>query len=503
MTERRAIFAAYAFAACAAALLYIPTVRFGFAYDDTIVVETHPQVIGQDWGAILTSPYHVGSSVRVPTGAYRPLTIASLAANHAATGLNAWSYHLVNVLLHTLATVLVLALGRTMGLTPPAAMVGALAFAVHPVHVEAVANVAGRAELLSTVLALAAFVVYARARQSGDRFPASAALAFSVLLGCAAFAKENVVTLLGVVVLFEAQHARRLRGALLPVAAALAPVALYIAARWVVLGGLGLVPGAVTPIENPVAGLRGLSRVATLLDVFGRAVSLVVTPIRLSPDYGFAEIRPSLSLTAPGPIVGVALVFALLAAVVYAWRRAPLVAFLLASAFVTYTITSNAVILIGTVLGDRLLYLPSVFACLLAGATFGAIAQRLGRTTAYAMAGTILTLFAARSHFYAEKWKDDPTLFEYAARVAPASVRNLGSWGALLAERGRLDEARAVLDRAVAIAPDFIPNRLNRGATELSAGDLNAAEADARRVLELEPGNPLARLQLDAVARRR
>lgn len=497
--------AAYRFllVAAVAALLYLPTVRFGFAYDDAIVVETHPQVTGHAWRAIAVSPYHVGRDVRVQTGAYRPLTIASLAANHLATGMHAWSYHLVNVLLHALVAALVLGLGEAIGLGAMAALAGALLFAVHPVHVEAVANVAGRGELLSTVLAVAALLVYVRARSATDRVSASSAAAVAVLLAAAAFAKENVVTLVGVVALWELLRVKRFRGAALPLLAVVVPVALYVAARWAVLGGLGLAPGAVTPMENPIVGLTGTPRLATVLAVFGRAVSLVVTPLRLSPDYGFAEIVPSPSLLAPGPIVGLTLLVAMVAAIVLTWRRAPLVAFLIASFLATDAIVSNAVILIGTVLGDRLLYLPSVFVCLLAGLGAGAVARSVGRKTAYACLAVILTVFAARSFLYAETWKDDATLFEYAARVAPNSVRGVGSWGALLAERGRLDEARPILDRAVALAPDFIPNRLNRGAAALAAGDLDAAEADARRVLELDPGNAVATAQLRAIEARR
>ena len=188
--------------------------------------------------------------------------------------------------------------------------------------------------------------------------------------------------------------------------------------------------------------------------------------------------------------------------IAFSWRRAPRVAFLLGSAVVTYAIVSNAFVIIGTVLGDRLMYLPSVFACILFGLAASAAAGRVGRRAAAIGVGVVLLALAARSATYVAVWRNDATLFEYAARVAPRSVRALGGWGGELLAAGRLDKARAVLDRAVAIAPDFIPNRLNRGAAALSAGDLDAAAADARRVLQLEPGNAAATRLLAAIAER-
>ena len=502
MTRRSAILACCTVAACAAALLYLSTTRYDFAYDDPSVVLRHPLVTGEAWRAIATSPYHVGSDVRVQTGAYRPLTIASYAANHAVSGESPWSYHLVNVLLHALAAALVVVFAVELGLTPGAALAGALVFAVHPVHVEAVANVAGRAELISTVLALLSLVAYARARLT----------AFALLLGAALFAKENTVAILGVIALWEAVRpaphggggARaRLRAAAKPLAAAAVPIAAYLAARAAVLGGITLAPGSVTSIENPVLGLPPAAHAATVLAVFGRAASLILTPVRLSPDYGYAEIAPHTSFLEPGPLVGGALLLGLLLLIASCWRRAPRVAFLVGSALATYAIVSNAFVIIGTVLGDRLMYLPSVFACILFGLAASAAAARVGQRAAAVGVGVVVVALAGRSATYVAAWRNDATLFEYAARVAPRSVRALGGWGGELAAQGRLEEARGVLDRAVAIAPDFIPNRLNRGAVALSTGDLEAAATDAGHVLALEPGNALAKLQLAAVARRR
>ena len=501
MTGRRALLVRCTVAACAATLLYLGTTRFDFAYDDATVIETHPQVTAHAWGAILTSPYHVGENVRVQTGAYRPLTIASLAANHIVSGTSPWSYHLVNVLLHALAAALVVALAAELGLTAGGSLAAALAFAVHPVHVEAVANVAGRAELLSTALALLGLVAYARGRLT----------AFALSFGTALFAKENVVTILGVVALWEALRPApdgrgslptRALAAAKPLMAAAVPIAAYLIARSAVLGGLVLAPGGVTTIENPVVGLSPVSHAATVLAVFARAVSLLLTPVRLSPDYGFAEIAAEPSLIGPGPIVGGALLLGLILVVALTWRRAPLVAFLVGSMLITYAIVSNAFVLIGTVLGDRLMYLPSVFACILFGLGASAASRRVGRRATIVAVGVVLVALAGRAAAYVPTWRNDATLFEYAARVAPRSVKAVGGWGGELMAQGRLDEARAVLDRAVAIAPDFIPNRLNRGAAAFSSGDLDAAAADARRVLALDPGNPIATRLLTAIAER-
>ena len=483
-------------------MIYASTLGFGFAYDDATVVTRHPLVEAEAWGEIIRSAYHVGTDVRVQTGAYRPLTIASLAANHAVSANRPWSYHLVNVLLHAFASALVVLLAAQFGATLGSALVGGLAFAVHPVHVEAVANVAGRAEVLSGVLALAALLAYTHRRL----------LTFALLLGAALFAKENVVTVFGVVALWEAlrpthpgtdQVAARARAAALPLLAALVPIAVYLSARFAVLGGFGLAAGSVTAIENPILGLSGIPRAATVLSVFGRAVSLALTPVRLSPDYGFAEIAPSVSFLAPGPILGGLFLLVLTGLVVVCWRRAPRVAFLVGAALVTYSIVSNAFVLIGTVLGDRLLYLPSVFACILFGLVASAATRNRGRLVSVLAVGMVLSALAVRSLTYASVWRDDETLFAYAARVAPRSVRALGGWAEILLEQRRFEDARAVLDRAVAIAPDFIPNRLNRASANLSAGDLDAAEADARHVLTLDANNVFAKRQLGAVERLR
>lgn len=484
-----------------AVFLYLPSLSFGFVYDDAAVVERQSQVTGQAWGAILVSPYHVGPDERVATGLYRPLTILSLALNHALSGLRPWSYHLVNVVLHALAALLVLEAADALRAPPLAGLTGAILFAVHPVHVEAVANVSGRAELLSTVFALAALVAYLRSARRADTFDAKGAVLVALFTAAAVFSKENALTLLGIVALWELLQSASWRRKAIGLASLAFPIVVYLAARALVLGRLSLPPTAVTPIENPIVGLAAVPRAATVLGVFTHAVSLVLTPVRLSPDYGFADTMALPSLASIEALTGAVLLFAIAGGVIVAWKRAPLVAFALGGAVTAYAIVSNAFVVIGTILGDRLLYFPSVFVCLALGLAAAWCAESgRPRSAVFAVAAVAL-VFTVRSAIYVPKWKSDDTLFEYAARAAPASVRCVGAWGARLAERGDLVDGRRLLDRAVTLAPDFIPNLLNRAAAAMAAGDLDAARRDATHVLELDPDDAVARRQLAAIGK--
>lgn len=90
---------------------------------------------------------------------YRPLTVLTYRWNFALAGLKAWTYHLVNVLLHTFVVYLFYQFSRRF-LNPSGSLAAALLFALHPVHVEAVTGVVGRAELLSAVFVFASLLTY-------------------------------------------------------------------------------------------------------------------------------------------------------------------------------------------------------------------------------------------------------------------------------------------------------------------------------------------------------
>ncbi|HEV7590647.1 MAG TPA: hypothetical protein VGO40_21235, partial [Longimicrobium sp.] len=150
--RRRLPLALLAGVALLAVLVYANALKNGVAIDDEYIVLRNPAVRGfSHLHDLLLGPYWPQS-----TELYRPVTLVSFAVDWALTGGSIAWMHAVNVLLHAAAAALVaLLVWRLRGGATAAACAGAV-FAVHPVHVEAVANLVGRAELLATVLVLAA-----------------------------------------------------------------------------------------------------------------------------------------------------------------------------------------------------------------------------------------------------------------------------------------------------------------------------------------------------------
>ena len=184
----------------------------GFVYDDVQVIQKNQRIHRlDDLPALLSAPFW-GSDYR--TNAYRPATSLVFALDWAGGGGRPVAFHATNVAVHLAVVALVLLLASRV-LTPSGSLVAALWFAVHPVHVEAVANGVGLAELLAAagyLGALAAYLADGAADAAGVRGgPHRAWLTAAVLAASAvAFgAKENAITLPAVLLLGDAWQARQ------------------------------------------------------------------------------------------------------------------------------------------------------------------------------------------------------------------------------------------------------------------------------------------------------
>jgi hypothetical protein len=434
-----------------------------FAYDDRYIIEKNASTPDlRHWWNVFASSYW-------PRGlggdGYRPLTMLFYRIEWAAGRHAPWIFHAVNILLYAACAVLVYFIARRL-LPGWAAWVTAALFAVHPVHVEAVAGAVGQSEQLVAVTLLLAVLVYLDARARGDLRPRTMG-AVALLYAASCFSKEHAIVLPAILAAAELlviddprpprERVRRLR----PLYLGLTLVAVaFVAVRSLVLSDHGI--GGFAPF-TPFSTLHisNGNRALTALGVVPEWIRLLYWPMHLSAEYGPPDIQ-----IAQGPglwqLPGLLLLVAILTLGVVLWRRQRVISFGIAIVCITLAPSSNFVIPAGIVLAERTLFLPSVGAMLIVGGLLTTIAGRLrarGELThgltrsAAALLAVALLTGAVRSAARTTVWRDNDTLFERMIADAPQTYRAhymLGAWD-FENKRKRLGELQ--YRRALALFP--------------------------------------------------
>jgi Flp pilus assembly protein TadD len=447
---------AYAIALGVALAASVTSLRNGFVYDDVPAILQDQRVHSlHHIPALLSEPYW---DPTYANSGYRPATSVLFAVDWALGGGRPVVFHATNVLLHLAVVALVLALGSLV-LTPAGALVAALWFAVQPVHVEAVANAVGAAELLAAAGYLGAVLAYVKDGDEGATGPPRGVrrgvLVLAVLAGAAiAFgAKEHALTLPAVLLLADAWRARargepvrvRLGRHALLLCGVLALALGYLVARSHAVGG----PFA-TGIAAP--GLQGQS-------VWGRSLIMapaaltwlrwMVFPLHLSADYLPNAFVPRATF-GPPQVAGF-LVITLLGLCAYAARkRAPGVTIGIVWTIITASVAANIVVPTGVLLGERLAYLPSVGVALVAGAGWEMLpAHRLR----WPLTAAVLALLAARSLVRIAVWHDEQGFLKALVRDAPDSYRTHWGLGAVAFKAGDFAGGEREMQAAIRINP--------------------------------------------------
>jgi len=394
-------------------------------------------------------------------GLYRPLVTLSYGLDASLGAGTPWVGHGTNLLLHALCVAGVLALLLRLGVSAAVALGAALLFAVHAVHTEVVANIAaGRPELLATSLALAALLLHGvgPAPSSQHRAHQAGALGLFVL---ALLSKESAVALPVLVLLLEwLPSGGRLATALRRSAPYWAVALAYGALRVALLGWEGARPQP-APIDNPLVLLAAPQRLWAALSVSLHSLGLLLLPLRLSYDYSYAALSPPAGLGSASGLATLALLVATAAGSAWAMRiPAARAGILLALA--PYFVVSNWAVPIGTILGERLLYFPSIGFCLAAAALLERGVERLplgaaGRRRCFALGVALVCgLHGLRALQRIPVWRSDRSLFLHDVRVVPGSAKAQTNAGSVLLAEGRPEAALAHFQAAIAIgAPGF------------------------------------------------
>jgi hypothetical protein len=475
--------------ACAAlaVLLFLPSVRGGFAYDDVQIIVENPAF--QTWSALFASlvePYWPGPE-GAGFGLWRPLTTFLLGAQRLLFGEAAWAFHGVNVALHGVVTGLVVWVGARL-LPLAVAIAAGLVFAVHPVHTEAVANVVGVAELGAAAALLLALGIFARDALIADEprcLAPSRVAAVTGLYLVACLTKESAIVLPALLVALEAWRYRLPLAdwAAMPKRHAGLYAALTVCAIAVLLGRATVLDGATTP--TPALGaalLVEIPRIHTLGEIWWQYGRLLTVPLWLSPDYT-PGVVPVTTVWTPRAVVGVVGALTMLGVAWWSERTredGPRVASLAVAWFViTVLPVANVVFVTGVLVAERTLYLPSVGTAWVLGGV-GAWAWRRSAVMRLVPAAVVL-VWATTVLLHVPVWRDTASVFGHMVRTVPESGRS--QW--VLADEalvsGRTGDAIDAYARALSRLGGEIPF-LTRSAGRLhQAGVVGPARALALR----------------------
>ena len=481
---------------------YSNSFQSGLVLDNASIIGQDPRIrkaSAQSIESILKGGYRYNNP---KVGLYRPLTTMSYLMNYATfgNGPRPDGYHWVNLALHCVNVALVYAIGIIVfGETAPAFALAVL-WGLHPLLTESVTNIVGRADLLAALGVLGGLLCYVKASTSSRR---SWMVWLAGLMGAQTvgiFSKESAVVLPGVILLYHL--AWNGRAGWRKSAAAFAAMALPLAAFFYLPAQFHQ-HMTIPPADNPLVNAGFWTARLTAFKVIGEFLWLFLWPARLSADYSFnavplfggnafnwENIKALLGLAV---CVSAAALIAVLAVRARRVERPAL--FFLAFFFLALSPTSNLVVLIGSIMAERFLYLPSVGLAGLVAAVICVLGRedllrrRINPRVAWAAVLFVSLVLAARTHARNADWKDELSLWSSAVNAVPGSAKahyNLAK--ALEPLPNRLPEAIAEYRESLRIDGDHadVHNNLANALSAI-AGRMPEAIAEYQAAMRLQP----------------
>jgi protein O-mannosyl-transferase len=438
----------------------------GFVYDDLPMVARSSRVHTlARWWEVFGSAYWPPAWGNMH---YRPVTVLSFAVQWALGNGSTIVFHSLNIALYLATCLAVLRLAQLV-LPATAAWTVAALFAVHPVHVEAVANVVGQSELLVALCSALAVGSYVRRRITSRGLTPGSTAAIGGLYAIACFSKEPGFLLAGLLVAAEltvvgarlepGRRALRVRArelwAIYGVCVAIAIG--YLFARRAVLGRFG------DEANVLVWRLSQKELLLTMLGVVPEWARLLLWPAHLAADYSPPRI-PLLAAPTPAVLSGVVILAGAVAIAVAGWRlRTRVATFGLLWFAITIFPVSNVFVLAGVLLSERSLFLPSIGVMLALGPIWAWTAARIStlrRPSSIVVAASagvalavVLMLGAVKSASRSRVWRSTDTFYSQIVEDSPLSYRAQQAYGTWLFMKGRRAEGEKHLRIAIAMFP--------------------------------------------------
>jgi tetratricopeptide (TPR) repeat protein len=419
-------------------LLYANTLGHGFVLDDQILINQNtftqqgisgiPGIFSKDsfYGYL----HMEGKETMVAGGRYRPLSVALFAIVFQVFGLHAFVFHLLTVLLFA-ATCVVLyqTLRRLLQGHAESDLVAGIAtvlFAAHPVHTEVVANIKGCDEILSLLGSLAALWCLLKAIDTG-KSTWNILAGFVFFLAC--LSKENAVTFVVVAPLalwfFRPVSGGGIVRQAWPMWTAFL---LFFVIRGTILhwnfgveGNEWMNNPFLKSVSGQMVACSPFEKLATILFTLGKYALLLVFPHPLTHDYYPKHIE-LMGFSSPWVLLSLALYAAAGWYALSGFRKKDPVRFGILFFAITLSIASNLVFPIGTFMGERFLFMPSIGFCLIV-ATLLTRLEGPARRPAMVALGIIVALFSLKTIIRNPAWASNEALFIADMNVSANSAK--------------------------------------------------------------------------------
>jgi len=420
----------------------------------------------------------------VPDMGWFPLAWLSHMVDVELYGLNPRGHHLTNVAWHVAATLLLFALlFRTTRAPWPSAFVAAL-FALHPAHVESVAWVAERRDVLSAFFGFLSLLMYAEyvSRRHIAFYLSSLG---SFMLGL--MSKPMLVTFPVVMLLLDYWPLNRYR--LAEKGQGVKPQKIFARAlgeKTPFFAGalLSVALALSTPSREEIVSIPVSERLANATTAYLKYLGKLFWPTDLAVFYPFPETIPAWQVIGSLLFLLAATIAALLAG-----RRHPYVV----TGWLWYLITLLPVLGLVQIstyaIADRYTYLPATGLFIAGAWALPALCDKLPYRREVLALLTVFIVSASTIMTWRQLgvWQNSITLYAHAMSVTPGNILAHNNLGLSLAEEGRLDEAIAEFRKAVALSPDFVEGYNNLGLALAERGALDEAIREYGKALTKRP----------------
>ncbi len=471
--------------------LYASTVRFDYALDDTMVITGNKFTqrgfdgIGDIFRYESFRGYFGEQKNLLEGDRYRPLSIATFAAEVGIFGKgNKAAGHFINILLYVLTAILMFRVLLFMfpnrnkkedesKISPffTVPFIATALFIAHPLHVEVVANIKGRDEILSLLGELG--TLYFTFRYLNDKTPKYLIASFAAFL-VGIFSKESAITFLAVVPLTAHFFTNATYGEKIKVTLPIIIGTLFYLMMRVNAIGYLLDDKEVTDLmNNPFYGMSLGDRLATIFYTLLLYLKLHIFPHPLTHDYYPFHI-PQMTWTDWQSLLSLALHIGLVAVILRGWKKRTVWAYAAAFYIITLSIVSNLVVSVGTFMNERFVYHASLGFCIaeayLLMVVLGKNKENNKNVLGLGIAALLVVGFSMKTLIRVPDWYSGATLNASAIKNSPNSARANCFYAVSIWEdkylklppnatneqkKALLDEMKPYFDRSLQILPKY------------------------------------------------